>query len=168
MTRKAKAVWIGFLAPVPVITLWVWTFVSSAVSGQTHPALEGSSIIAGILVLVLPWCYWPKRGTRRRAVLKAYRVGFAYLGAPCVAVIAWMALRLRFVVEDDGSGASGIVELFVAMLALIGIGIAVVIAWIAAIVRAVRWKHPLECERCGYSLVGLGSGKCPECGKKTP
>ncbi len=23
---------------------------------------------------------------------------------------------------------------------------------------------PLECGKCGYSLVGLTSGKCPECG----
>ena len=31
MTRKAKAVWIGFLAPV--IMLWVWALVASAVIG---------------------------------------------------------------------------------------------------------------------------------------
>ncbi len=122
-------------------------------------------IIAGILVVVLPWCYWPKRGTRRWAVLKVYRVGFGWLGVCCVAVYAWMALRLHFVVKFDGSGLSGISEYLVAMLALIGIVIAFVIGWIAAIVCVVRWKHPLECERCGYSLVGLTGDKCPECGR---
>ncbi len=58
--------------------------------------------IAGILVVVLPWCYWPRQGTRRRVVLNAYRVGFALPATPCLAVIPGGGVILA--IEWSGSG----------------------------------------------------------------
>lgn len=34
--------------------------------------------------------------------------------------------------------------------------------------RACRWHPPGTCRRCGYSLVGNLSGRCPECGAVPP
>ena len=117
-----------------------------------------------ILLVVLPWCYWPRRGTRRRAVFKVYRVGFAIPGTPCLVVFVWMVCRLKF--ADLGHGEmAGLEEFLLAAWALLGIGISVVIGWIAGIVCVVGWKSPTDkCGKCGYSLVGLTGDKCPECG----
>ena len=228
MTRKAKAVWIGFVAPV--IMLWAWALVASLVIGRsdllskpaffaTGPVIllgglvalvaylctsgppmglrgkaawimlvpcllvgwiilvqllgvatmiedngyrylitpeldyaEGAAalwslLIAGILVVLLPWCYWPRRCARKRAILKGYRFGFAILATPCVALFVWMAWRALFV--DLGNGhMAGFLEYMLGVFALIGIGISIVIGWIVAIICANRWKQPTdECER---------------------
>jgi len=224
MIRKAKAVWIGFLAPV--IMLWVWALVASAVIGRsdllfkpvffaTGPSIllgglvaliaylctsglpmglrgktawitvvpclligwvilvqllgvatiiedngyhylitpslgstEGTAVvwslpIAGSLVVLLPWCYWPGRGTRKRAILKAYRIGFAIPATPCVVLFVWMAWRALFV--DLGSGhMAGFREYMLGVFALIGIGISVAIGWIVGIICANRWKQPSD------------------------
>ncbi len=118
-------------------------------------------IVMGILVVVsmLPWCFWPKRGTRSRAALTGYRRGFTPLATLPLGLMLWMVGRILFV--DIGDGWS---ELFGLLFGMIGWGVSVVVGIIAAIVRGVRWKHPLKCERCGYPLVGLTSDKCPECG----
>jgi hypothetical protein len=48
------------------------------------------------------------------------------------------------------------------MLATTGIGVA--IGWAIIIAR----YDPLACPRCGYSLRGNVSGRCPECGRPVP
>lgn len=119
-------------------------------------------IIAGILVLVLPWCYWPRRGTRSRAALTGYRWGFTPLAILSLGLILWMYGRVLFL--DVRNNALG--EAIGIGYGLIGMGIAVVIGWITGIICAIRWKRPTDkCEQCGYSLVGLTSDKCPECGE---
>ena len=69
-----------------------------------------------------------------------YRIGFAIPAIPCSAVLVWMILRTLFV--DLGSGhMAGFREYMFGMFALIGIGISVLIGWIAAIICANRWKQ---------------------------
>ncbi len=166
MCLRGKAAWIAVVASLiigwMVLTRWLWG--SFSLGAPLERGVGRFLTNTGILVVVLPWCYWPRHGIRKRAILKAYRVGFAIPGTPCVAVFVWMVLRVRFV-DLGGGEMAGLGELILAMYALIGIGIAVVIGWIAGIICANRLKHVSDkCERCGYSLVGLTSDKCPECG----
>ncbi len=97
MTRKAKAFWIGFLAPV--IAGWghvMVTYVSLIGSQNEHAGL------------------------------------------------------IRMVVTLEIGGLSILLGLVIGSVA-------------ASFTR--NKPGPLECGKCGYSLVGLTSDKCPECGE---
>ena len=117
-----------------------------------------------ILMLVtpmIPWCLWPKRGTRSRAALTGYRWGFTPLAILPLGLIVWMVGRVIHMDLQEG----GMIEALTLLWGLLGLGISTVVGIIAAIVCGVRWKRQTDkCEHCSYSLVGLTSDKCPECG----
>ncbi len=118
-----------------------------------------------ILMLVtpmIPWCLWPKRGTRSRAALTGYRWGFTPLAILPLGLILWM-LMLFFL--EPGAA---IVAAIGAFYGFIGVWISAVVGVIAAIVCGVRHKSPssAKCENCGYLLRGLPTDRCPECGQR--
>ena len=72
MTRQAKAFWIGFLALFTVVASLLiaveFLLLQGAGRSAKEAAVAWSLTIVGILLVVLPWCYWPRHGTRIRAI----------------------------------------------------------------------------------------------------
>ena len=98
MTRKAKAFWIGFLAPV----------------------IPG----CGVAMVSFVLCYTSSGADEMRGLATA--MGVVFFGGPSILLGLLIGLIARFFTRNK--------------------------------------PRPLKCGKCGYSLVGLTSGKCPECG----
>ncbi len=157
MTRKTKAFWIGFVAPV--VMLWAWMFVRWGGMGMalfwTIPA-----IVAGGLVSVIACLYAGGPPMSRRG--KAAWIGFLVPMVP-----AWgIVLIAIFMCATQGSGKFQYVGTQLAVRYIGGPSILLggVIAAIAFACTKNKDKDPLKCVGCGYSLVGLTGDKCPECG----
>ncbi len=172
MTRKGKAFWIGFLAPV--VLLWVWTFISAASVFTSDPGRwrgwmwQGrmwtpAAIVAGGLVGLVAYLCTSGAPMSRR--WKAALIGFF---VPVVLASGGI-FGAQLLCEHEGGYWKGFLTAYAVMY--LGLPSPVVGGVIAAIAFAStknKERDPLKCVECGYSLVALTSDKCPECGKKTP
>ena len=162
MKRKAKAFWIGFLAPV--ITLWVLAFFASGYNWAlgyfwmalflTVPAI----LVGGLPGMIASVC---TSGAPMSRKAKAGLIGFY---SPVI--LACGIVMVVFFAEDFRSDCDwqGLATM---MAALFVGGPSILLGLLIALVAAKRTQNkpgPLECGKCGYSLVGLTSDKCPECG----
>ena len=99
----------------------------------------------------------------------------AWIGFLVPVVTGWGMVLYVFVTgKPIGGGDLGCMMMCRTMLTVIAVVFAggpslLIGGVIAAIAYAcTKNKDPLKCFGCGYSLIGLTSGECPECGKKTP
>ncbi len=161
MTRKTKVFWIGALAPV--IALWVWWYFAQAwvtppMDDWTVVVFSGPAILVGGLAGMIASVSTSGPPMSRKA--KAGLIGFyspVIPGCWCV-MFAYISI-----VRSDNEWA-GLMTAIVALLIggpsiLLGLAIALIAACLTQ-----NKPHRLECGKCGYSLVGLTSDKCPECG----
>ncbi len=159
MKRKTKAFWIGFLAPV--VMLWAWMFVRWGGGGWWFALFWTSpAIVAGGLVSLIAYLCTSGPPMSRRG--KAAWIGFLVPVVPGQGSVLWAI----YACLTAGSEYAGLTTM---MFMLYFGGPSILLGGvIAAIAFACTKNDPLKCVGCGYSLVGLESGECPECGKKTP
>ncbi len=153
MTRKAKAFWIGSLAPV--ITLWVWGFL--AMDYSTALVLTGPVILVGGSVgMIARGC---TSGPPMSRKAKAFWIGFY---SPVIPWCVFVTVMYPVLVRSDGEWQD------MAMV-VAGMGPPILFGLLIAVIARSLTRNkpgPLECSKCGYSLVGLTSDKCPECGQE--
>lgn len=167
MTRKAKAFWSGSLAPV--ITLWVWVFLAWVLGGFlamdywtafvffTGPAI----VVGGLAGMIASGC---TSGPPMSRKAKAGLIGFY---APVILWSGWVMLWYVAFVRSDPGWADRATSMGTLLSPLFVWGPSLLLGLlIAVIARSLTRNKPdsLPCGKCGYSLVGLTSDKCPECG----
>ncbi len=165
MTRKGKAFWIAFLVPIIALCVWASPIVARPLGflwGWDVFALSGPAfVVGGLLALIAYFCTsGPPMGRRGKAAW----IGFFVPVVPASGIMLAIYLSCT-----RGGYLKGWATSF-ATLYLVGpsILLGLLIAAIAFAHTMNNDRDPLKCVGCGYSLVGLESGECPECGKKTP
>ena len=163
MKRKAKAFWIGSFAPG--IALWVWWYLAQAwVSPpmDSWPALilTGPAIaVGGLAGMIASRC---TSGPPMSRKAKAGLIGFYAPVIPGSGLV--MLWYVTFVRSDHA--LVNLVNLTAMLFAgVLSILLGLAIALIATSLTRNK-PDPLKCGKCGYSLVGLTSDKCPECGQE--
>ncbi len=144
MTRKAKAFWIGSLAPV--ITLWVWGFL--AMDYSTALVLTGPVILVGGSVgMIASRC---TSGPPMSRKAKAGVLGFYSPVIPAWGLVMYAHFWCVFTRPEWPGFATGMAVLYVG-------GPSILLGLLIALIAASRTRNkpdPLQCGKCGYSLVG--------------
>ena len=140
MTRKTRAGWIGFLAGG----------ACGLVLGLTPAIIAG-----GVVGLI---AYSRTSGPPMSRKGKAAWIGFLVPVVPAWGILLYQDIFVQ----------RGWIGLAVMAIGIPSILLGVLFAAIASACTKNKERDPLKCAGCGYSLVGLESDKCPECGKKTP
>ncbi len=95
----------------------------------------------------------------------------AWIGFIVPVVLVWGGIYLYSFEEGSHNGgeAQGLgTILAVLFFGLPSILLGGVVAAVVFVCTRNKYRAPLNCFECGYSLVGHTSGNCPECGTKTP
>ena len=165
MTRKTKAAWIGFFVPVilgwaVVLYAYIYAYFEPGNNRPIAVYIFGiPSILFGGVIAAIAAAY-----TKNKREATAALIGFL------VPVIVGWSFVLYAYLEPGASGwfsPAGYLVASVWMFGIPSILVGAVIAAIAAGCVKNKDRDPLKCAGCGYSLAGIESGECPECGKKT-
>ncbi len=152
MTRKGKAFLIGFLVPM-LLALFGVPFVAEALVLVAAGILVGG--LAGLIASVRT--SGPPMSRKAGAAL----FGFYSPVVPGCGFVMLAYLKCVLSGPDDWRGFDTSLATWVAGGPSILLGLLIAL-WLAVATR--NEPDPQKCDKCGYSLVGLTSDECPECG----
>ncbi len=148
--------WIGATLLVPLIHLIPLIVGHADFRGSLPPDIARAVFLAVVIYGVLGCCCWPL--TRYRTVVSTVVV---FSGCMVLISVVWQCFSAFWETTDMRSWCYSMLTHFIQDALIF------VLPLIAAtFVRKRFWPvHPPgHCQRCGYSLHGLESSKCPECG----
>lgn len=142
-------------------------WLAHALACATIPTMAGGPCLVGVQV----WYAVFERATFRSQTTLAIGTVVAVMARPStgrlllkVLGVILLGASVVWVYAAHAKGGSPLERQWPYVLPIYVLPLITTIVLLATKSRAEDTNRPIQCARCGYSLEGLSSSKCPECG----